>query len=100
MNDRLKLYPRITAEILGKKKTEGSASCFLFNSQTNRGYAVEGLAAILCKNFDGTKTLESLVQELEKDYELEPNTFTSEIKTLIKDLEENGLIELMSSPRE
>lgn len=100
MSDKTKMYPRITAEILGKKKTEGSANCFLFNSQTNRGYAVEGLAAILCKNFDGTKTLENLVQDLEKEYALEPNAFSNEIKGLIKDLEDNGLIELMSSPKE
>lgn len=93
-------YPLIKAEILGKNKTEDQASFFLFNSETNRGYSVDGLAALLCKRFDGTKTLQELVAELEADYELEPHKFDKDVSMLIQDLENNGLVTLSLTPKE
>jgi hypothetical protein len=100
VKNKLNKFPFITAEFLGKNKTEGQANCYLFNSVTNRGYSVEGLAAILCKSFDGTNDLLTCIKTLESDYELAENAFEQDIDHLIKDLEDNGLVEFLDSKKE
>lgn len=97
--DKMRSYPAITAEILNQNSTEETAEFFLFNSKSNKGFSVQGLAALLCKNFDGKHTLADLISNLEKDYAIEPNTFNKEINNLIHDLESNGLVEFTDAPK-
>lgn len=97
---KMDLYPNIKAEVLGKNKTEDLATLYLFNSQTNRGYSLDGLAAILCKKFDGKKKLSSLIGELESEYQIDAKNFNSDIDALLEDLTDNDLLEMLKEAKE
>lgn len=85
-----KLYPKITAQVFNSPNNKDEY--FLFNTATNRGFAVDGYAAILCKKFNGEKTLEEIVKNFESEQKLESGEFSEEISTLLSDLEKNRLI--------
>lgn len=92
-------YPLISAESLdGNSRQENQFSYFLFNSQTNKGYSVDGLAALLCKQMNGKKKLRDLVKDLEAEYEIESGHFDKEIQTLMKDLSDNSLVIFNETP--
>jgi hypothetical protein len=52
----LNKYIQVKAEVLstGKKNPH---EIFLFNSTTNRGFLVEGVASYICKKMNGEKKL-------------------------------------------
>lgn len=98
--DIMETYPKVIAEPLADNQQENPLSYFLFNSQTNRGYSVDGLAALFCRQLDGQKKLRDLITDFEAQHELEKGKFDGDIKTLLKDLEDNGLLVLNNSSTE
>ncbi|MBC7713605.1 MAG: PqqD family protein [Rhizobacter sp.] len=97
--DYMDQYPLINAEPINDNgRQESQHSYFIFNAQTNKGYSLDGLAALLCKKMNGKKTLRSIIAELEADYELETGKFNKEIHALIKDLGDNNLLILKDAP--
>lgn len=95
----LDLYPEIFAEPLAGGRKENLQTYYLFNSKINRGYVVDGLAALFCRKIDGKKTLRNLIEEFENEYELEKGKFHKEINDLIHDLEKNHLLNLLKTPK-
>lgn len=83
-------YPQITAQILHNKNDE--EKFYLFNTSTNMGYSIDGLAAQLCRKFNGDKTLTNILAEFEIELGLEKDEYKDEINTLLEDLEKNKLI--------
>jgi len=86
-------YPVLIAGKLDKKSIN-SSHIFLFNSKTNRGYQVEGLAALFIYQFDGQRSVATLLDELEQKYNIEKGKFDSEVDAVIEDLLKFELIEL------
>lgn len=84
------LYPKISAQIFPSNTNKDEF--FLFNSSTNRGFSIDGLAAIFCKKFTGEKKLSELVLEFEKEQNIKSGLFNTEIENLINELENNKLI--------
>ena len=89
----MELYPFVNAENMISRNSGGEQGLyFLFNTTTNRGFAVDGLAALFCKELNGKKKLKDIINDFEQVYELESGKFEKEIATLMKDLQENGLL--------
>jgi hypothetical protein len=90
-------YILLKAEIL--KSGKGSNPTFhIFNQETNRGFAVDGLASVLVQKFDGKRRLAELVTEMEKDEELTPGEWKEEIVQFIDELQAHNLVELSEKP--
>lgn len=99
--EMMDLYPLLVAESLTPgSENENPLAYYLFNSQTNRGFAVEGLAALFCKTMNGKKKVKELVQNFEKEHELEAGIFEKDILKLIDDMDDNGLILLSDKPHD
>ena len=81
------LYPKISAQILNSPNNKDEY--FLFNPSTNKGFSVDGLAADLCKKFNGEMTLDQTIKTFEVEQQLKAGEFNSEIDNLIQDLEKN-----------
>jgi hypothetical protein len=92
------LFPKISAQAFNSpnKKEE----YFLFNPITNKGFAIDGFAAILCKKFTGDRTFSQIIEEFEKEQDLEKNEFEAEIISLVSDLEKNNLVTFYESAQE
>lgn len=97
--NKMESYPKLTADILNRGQLSNSTDLFLFNAKTNKGFSLQGLAALLCKDFDGKKTLAETIIALEAKYELEPGKFKTEITNLVHDLENNGLLNFSQEPQ-
>jgi hypothetical protein len=97
--ERSQSYPILTSVKLNKSNSE-TFTDFLFNPNTNKGFSVEGLAALFCRNLDGKKSLERLIIDFENEHSLESGKFKNEIYSLITDLEKNNLIEFLESPKD
>ncbi len=68
----------------------------MFNSSTNQGFAVDGLAAIFCKKFAGDKLLSVIVSEFEKEQNIKSGLYNNEIENLLIELENNKLITFLT----
>ncbi len=84
------LFPKISAQIY--KSPNSTEEFFLFNTATNKGFAVDGFAAILCKKFTGENKLSEIVAAFETEHKLSKGEFESEISELLADLEKNRLL--------
>lgn len=96
--DKLKLFPLLIADPI-QDYNKNKSSFYIFNSRSNRGYSIDGLAANLCQRFDGTKNLESIISEFEKEMAIEKNYYQNEIESLLQDLQNNSLIEFLDLPK-
>jgi hypothetical protein len=96
--DKLKLFPLLTAEPI-QEYNKNKSSFYVFNKLNNRGYALDGFAANLCQRFDGTKSLELIITDFEKELEIEKNYYQNEIETLLQDLQLNSLVEFLELPK-
>ncbi len=93
MGEKMKyfnLYPIISAQTF--PSNTGKNEFFLFNSSTNRGFSLDGIAAHICKKFDGEKKLSEIIQEVELEHKLESGIFNDQIIALLSDMEKNKLI--------
>lgn len=84
------LFPKISAQVLNSPNNKDEY--FLFNASTNKGFSIDGLAADLCKKFNGEMTLEQTIKTFEIEQQLKMGEFESEIDSLIQDLEKNCLL--------
>jgi hypothetical protein len=92
-------YILLKAEIL--KSGKGSNPTFhIFNQETNRGFAVDGLASVLVQKFDGKRQLSELVAEMEREERLAPGEWAEEIVKLIEELQIHGLVEVSKTSLE
>jgi hypothetical protein len=96
--DKLKLYPILLADPI-QDYNKNKSYFYIFNSQNNRGYKLDGFAANLCHRFNGIKSLEQVIKEFEIDMDLKSNYFNEEIDVLLTDLQKNSLIEFHNSPQ-
>lgn len=96
--DKLKLFPMLLAEPI-QDFNKSKSQFYIFNSQNNRGYKLDGFAANLCYRFDGKKSLEEIIKELESEMNLQENYFLKEISALLTDLQNNSLVEFHNSPQ-
>ena len=78
-------------------EVDSKGRLYLFNSQTNSGFELEGLASIFVSKFDGVKSVQKITSELEEEFELEKGKFEKDIEGLINELKSNGLINFASS---
>lgn len=92
---QIKLYPKLLAQFFESEKNR--EEFFLFNTATNKGFAVDGYAALLCKKFTGAQTLEVIIAEFELENQITKDTYSSEIESLIADLERYKLIAFFES---
>jgi hypothetical protein len=83
-------FPKISAQIFSSSTSK--QEFYLFNSITNRGFSIDGLAASLCKEFTGEKKLSEIIESFEKENKLQNGIFDKEISDLISELEKNKLI--------
>lgn len=90
-------YFLITAERLSKGSNK-KYSISLFNPDTNRGFAIEGLAAIFCSRLDGSKKISELINEMEIQFELERGIFNIDVDNLLEEMLRNGLVTSSSEP--
>jgi len=88
---RSNLVPTIVAQFITTNNKIDE--CFLFQSETNRGYAIDGIAAVICRRFNGKDNLEVIVNNLEKDLKLTKGQYDGEIEVLLDELEQFKLIE-------
>jgi hypothetical protein len=84
------LFPKISAQVF--TSPNNIDEYFLFNSTTNKGFAIDGYAAILCKKFTGEHKLSEVIATFESEQNLENGEYNSEINELISDLEKNRLL--------
>lgn len=92
-------FPKLTSIILNHQiKNDDPFTDYLFNPSTNKGYSVNGLAAMFCRELDGRRTLAEIITMFENQYELAPGKFAKEIEVLLLDLESNQLIEYLQNP--
>jgi hypothetical protein len=96
--DKLKLFPKLLADPI-QEYNKSKTHLYIFNSKNNRGYKLDGLAANLCFRFDGKKSLEQVIKEFEVEMELQPNSFSSDIESLLVDLQNNSLLEYLELPQ-
>ncbi|MGZ3807160.1 MAG: hypothetical protein ACXVCE_03680 [Bacteriovorax sp.] len=96
--DKLKLFPILMAEPI-QEYNKTKSNLYIFNSSSNRGYMLDGFAANLCHRFDGTKSLESIILEFEREMGLKTNFYKEEIDSLLQDLQVNSLIEFLNFPK-
>ncbi len=97
--EKINQFPKLTSVVLNREFNNNDPyTDYLFNPSTNKGYSVNGLAALFCRELDGKKSLSEIISNFENHHDLKPGKFTSEIETLIFDLEQNQLIEFLSSP--
>ncbi|MBC7428446.1 MAG: hypothetical protein H7336_07540 [Bacteriovorax sp.] len=85
------LFPKISAQIFNSPSTIDEF--YLFNTSSNKGFAIDGFAADLCKKFIGEATLAETVRSLEIESKLKEGEYEEEIDNLILELERNSLIE-------
>lgn len=95
--DKLNLFPKLLAEPI-QDFNKSKSLYYIFNSQNNRGYKLDGFAANLCTRFDGLKSLQQIIKEFESEMNLKENYFQKEIGDLLIDLQNNSLIEFYNSP--
>ncbi len=84
-------YILLKAELLSTDNKNPN-EVFLFNSSTNRGFLVEGIAAQLCKKMDGKKTFDELIKEFESEHNTSVKKFEKDIEKFVSDLIQNDLI--------
>lgn len=84
------LYPKISAQIYNSPNS--TEEFFLFNTSTNKGFTIDGFAAILCRKFTGDKKLSEIIATFETEQKLTKGEFESEIEELLTDLEKNRLV--------
>ncbi len=96
--NKLKLFPLLTADPI-QDYNKNKSQLYIFSSRTNRGYSLDGIAANICHRFDGTKNLETVIREVERENSLEENYYQKEIEALLLDLQNNSLIEFLELPR-
>lgn len=92
------LFPKISAQIF--KSPNNPEEFFLFNTSTNKGFAIDGFAAILCKKFTGDRTLKEVITEFETEQKLDKNEYQTEISDLLAELEKNRLLVFHNSAQE
>lgn len=88
------LFPKISAQIYNSPNS--TEEFFLFNATTNKGFAVDGFAALLCKKFTGENKLSDIIASFESEQNLSKGEFESEISELLGDLEQNRLLTFYS----
>ncbi len=97
--ENINRFPKLTSVVLNQEfNNKDPYTDYLFNPNTNKGYSVNGLAALFCRELDGKRSLSKIITEFESHYELAPGRFTKEIETLLFDLENNKLVEFLNSP--
>jgi hypothetical protein len=95
--DNLQSYISLQAEYLSANSASAE-EVLLFNPQTNRGFAVFGVAKLLLKYLDGKATLEEIIARFAQDYEVSPEQYLSEIIHFIEELEREELILISPTP--
>ena len=85
-----KLFPKISAQVFNSP--HNIEEFFLFNTSTNKGFAIDGMPAILCKKFTGESSLESIIEEFESEQEIEHGDYDTDIEDLLVELEKHNLI--------
>jgi hypothetical protein len=99
--EHIQKFPKLNSVILNREFNNNDPyTDYLFNPNTNKGYSVNGLAALFCRELNGTKSLAEVITNFENQYELAPGIFINEIEKLIIDLEKNQLIEFLNTPAE
>lgn len=92
-------YVQLKAEIL-LANNKNPHEIFLFNSSTNRGFMVDGIAAVLCKRMSGEKKINELLRDFETEYKVECEKFSNDISVFLKSLVDNDLILVSDNPIE
>ncbi len=92
------LFPKISAQIFNSPNNV--EEYFLFNTNTNKGFSIDGFAALLCKKFTGEYSLAQSVLEFEKEQNLASGEFESDIEWLIIELERHNLITFYESAQQ
>lgn len=90
-------YPKLEAQIFPSNTSR--EELFLFNSSTNRGFSLDGVAADICKKFTGDKKLSDIVSEVESERKLVSGLFNKEIDDLLNELENFKLVSFHEDPQ-
>lgn len=98
--ENLTKYPKLTSVTLNREINNNDPyTDYLFNPATNKGYSVNGLAAMFCRELNGYMTLQEVIKLFEENYQIAPGKFSNEINELLTDLEKNNLIEFLNQPQ-
>lgn len=92
------LFPKISAQIF--KSPNNTEEFFLFNTTTNKGFAIDGFAAVLCKKLTGDRTLNEVIAEFEIEQKLAKDEYKTEISDLLTELEKNRLLVFHNTAQE
>lgn len=87
------MYVLLKAEILRSGTSNPDAGFYIFNPESNRGFAVEGIATLLIQKMNGKRKLIDLVVELETEQGLNRGDHEKDILHFIEDLLSNDLIQ-------
>ncbi len=90
-------YPKLEAQIFPSNTSR--EELFLFNSNTNRGFSLDGVAADICKKFTGDRKLSEIVTEVEMERKIESGLFNKEIDDLLNELENFKLVSFHENPQ-
>ncbi len=88
-------YPKISAQFFTSPNNK--EEYFLFNTASNKGFALDGFAALLCRKFTGEHDLNHIIKEFEEEQKLEKDEFKEEIEHLLSELEKHRLIDYFST---
>jgi hypothetical protein len=91
------LFPKISAQFFNSPNNR--EEFFLFNTATNKGFAIDGFAAILCKKFTGEHKLSEVISSFEAEQKIQNGEYEDEITNLIADLEKNRLLIFFEEPQ-
>ena len=97
MNNISTKYVQLKAELLNAGKMNPH-EIFLFNSTTNRGFMVDGIASYFCKKMDGQKKFSEIITEFESEYKISSSKFEKDIAIFTDDLIKNDLIVISDEP--
>mgnify|MGYP003388732430 CR=1 FL=1 len=86
---------KLSAEVIVNNAEE--AKIVLFRSADNSGFVVDGLAALVCLRMDGKKSLTDIMADLRVEVEAELPTLEADVRGLVVNLENYGLVESAES---
>ncbi len=90
-------FVQLKAELLNTGKMNPH-EIFLFNSTTNRGFMVEGIASYFCKKMDGQKRFSEIISDFENEYQVSISKYEKDVAIFTDDLIKNDLIITSDEP--
>lgn len=90
------LIPVFNAEIL--KSSAEKKEIYVFSSELEAGFKIDGLAAVLCTKMLGQKKLSDLVKDLCAEWDLPELQMVHDVEFLLTELESNKMLIWLTEP--